>query len=100
MKFQVPQFIETEDKIIGPLTLKQFLWLAGGVLLIFILFKSLSSFYFILAVIPIIAISLAFAFYKIDNMPLFSYILNAIRYSVNPKRYYYKSESQNPKNLS
>lgn len=30
MQFQVPQFIEVEDKIFGPLTFKQFLYLAGG----------------------------------------------------------------------
>ena len=30
MQFQTPQFIETENKIIGPLTLKQFFYLAVG----------------------------------------------------------------------
>lgn len=41
MQFQVPQFIETEDTIIGPLTIKQFAYVAGGGLVVFI-------FYFIL----------------------------------------------------
>lgn len=30
MQFQVPQFIEVEDKIFGPLTFKQFIYVAGG----------------------------------------------------------------------
>ena len=30
MQFQVPQFIEVEDKIFGPLTFKQFVYVAGG----------------------------------------------------------------------
>ncbi|TSC61742.1 MAG: SsrA-binding protein, partial [Parcubacteria group bacterium Athens0416_74] len=30
MQFQVPQFIEVEDKIVGPLTFKQFVFIAGG----------------------------------------------------------------------
>ncbi len=30
MEYQVPQFIEVEDKIIGPLTLKQFIYVAGA----------------------------------------------------------------------
>lgn len=89
----MPQFIETEDKIIGPLTLKQFMWLAGGVLLIFLLFKTVSFFYFVISAIPIGAVSLALAFYKIDNIPLFNYILYAIGYSLNPKRYYYKKDN-------
>ena len=31
MQFQVPQFVEVEDKIVGPLTLKQFLYVGGAV---------------------------------------------------------------------
>ena len=31
MEYQVPQFIEVEDKIFGPFTLKQFIYVAGGV---------------------------------------------------------------------
>jgi hypothetical protein len=30
MQFQVPQFIEVEDKIFGPLTFRQFIYIAGG----------------------------------------------------------------------
>ena len=30
MQFQVPQFIEVEDKIFGPLTFKQFVYVLGG----------------------------------------------------------------------
>lgn len=37
MQFQVPQFIEVEDKIFGPLTFKQFVYIAGGVALMYLL---------------------------------------------------------------
>lgn len=30
MRYQVPQYLEVEDKIFGPFTLKQFLFAAGG----------------------------------------------------------------------
>jgi len=30
MRFEVPQFIEVEDKIFGPFTWKQFIYLMGG----------------------------------------------------------------------
>lgn len=30
MRYQVPQYLEVEDKIFGPFTLKQFLFVAGG----------------------------------------------------------------------
>ena len=38
MQFQVPQFIDVENKIIGPLSLRQFLYLAGAGLISFMLF--------------------------------------------------------------
>ena len=41
MRFQVPQFIEIESKIFGPLTLKQFIYLIGGGGIIFILYALL-----------------------------------------------------------
>ena len=39
MQFQVPQFIEIEDKIIGPFTVKQFIYLVGGAGMDFIILK-------------------------------------------------------------
>ena len=44
MRFQVPQFIEVEDKIFGPLTLKQFIYLAGAGGLVFVLWRVLPLF--------------------------------------------------------
>ena len=44
MQFQVPQFIEIEDKIFGPLTFKQFIYLAGGGGLCFLLYTILPFF--------------------------------------------------------
>ena len=42
MQFNVPQFIDIEDKIIGPLTLKQFLFLVAGAGLLFVLWLFLN----------------------------------------------------------
>jgi len=41
MQFQVPQFIEVEDKIFGPLTFKQFVYMAGGAGLAYLLWRVL-----------------------------------------------------------
>lgn len=51
MQFSVPQFIEVEDKIFGPLTLKQFLVLLFGGLVVFLwwsLFKTSAIFFLLL----------------------------------------------------
>lgn len=92
MRFQVPQFIETETKIVGPFTLKQFLFLAGGAVLLFILQYLLSLTYLIMAGVPIISISIALAFYKVDGIPLPQYILTALSFMTGPKRYQFRKE--------
>jgi hypothetical protein len=48
-KFIVPQFIDNEDKILGPLTVRQFLILLGAAVLLFILYKIFATLYFILS---------------------------------------------------
>ena len=92
MRFQVPQFIETEVKIVGPFTLKQFLFLAAGGVLIFILQYVLSLTYLIMAGLPIAIISIALAFYKVDGVPLPQYLLMALSFMTGPKRYQFRKE--------
>ncbi len=92
MKFQVPQFIETETKLIGPFTLRQFLWLAGGGAILFLLFLTLNRYIFFIVAIPIVASSAALAFVKISEIPLVNYVFYGITYFFNPKQYIFKKE--------
>ena len=95
MRFQLPQFIETETKIVGPLTLRQFLWVAGGVAILFLLFMvTQGSFLFFIAGIPITAIFLALAFLKIEGVPLINYIAYLLSYVLNPKKYVFRKEEE------
>ena len=94
MKFQIPQFIETEIKIVGPFTLKQFMWIAAGAALLFLDFSVLTGFSAFAVAIPVIAIALAFAFAKPDGMPLINYVSNALSFTFGAKRYVYKSSEQ------
>lgn len=94
MKFQVPQFIETETKLIGPFTLKQFLWLATGGALLFVLFLTLNFFVFIVVAVPIGGASAALAFVKINETPLVNYVLYGITYLLNPKQFFFKKEEE------
>ena len=73
--------------IIGPLTLKQFLYLAFAGALIFV-FWFLFNFYFWLIVsIPVAALASAFAFLKINDRPFVYFFLSFIRYFSKPKLY-------------
>ena len=95
MRFQLPQFIETETKLVGPLTLKQFLWVAGGAAIVFLLFQTTGGgFVFFAAGIPIAAIFLALAFLKIEGVPLINYLAYLLSYLLNPKKYIFKKEKE------
>lgn len=93
MRFQVPQFIEVEDKIFGPLTLKQFIYLTGGAGLSFVVYTILDS--LALSVIPIVVImviSSALSFYKINNKPFINVAESAFKYLIGGKLYIWKKE--------
>jgi hypothetical protein len=80
LQFPVPQFVDVEDKIIGPFTLKQFGFVFGGGLLIVALFRILgSSFFFYIAAFPIAILTLAIAFIKFNGR----YVYNAVPLFIN-----------------
>jgi hypothetical protein len=89
-QYQVPQFIDVEDKIVGPLTLKQFFIVAGGAGITFFLFLVLRVAYAMVLGIPIVVISGALAFVKIDGMPLWKYLFAFIRFARRPQEYFWK----------
>jgi len=90
MQFQVPQFIDVEDKVIGPFTLKQFLYIAGGALVLFLLFKIVKLFAFIILAIPIITITIALAFIKVHNKPFISIMKDFFGFLKKPDFYVWK----------
>ncbi len=96
MRFQVPQFIDIEDKIFGPLTIKQFIYIAGGAGLCFILFRFLPLIIVIPVGVVIIGFSFGLAFYKINNKPLIYVIQSAFGYYVSSKLYLWKKKDKSP----
>jgi len=60
MEFQVPQFIEVEDKIFGPFTLKQFIFIVGGAGMGFIVWTLLKG---LLGVVIAVLIALPLALF-------------------------------------
>jgi len=77
MRFEVPQFIEIEDKIFGPLTWRQFVYLGGGVGAAVVMFLVLPTILAIMIGIPLALLAGALSFYPINNRP-FSYFLEAM----------------------
>jgi hypothetical protein len=90
MQYQVPQFIEIEDKIIGPLTFKQFLYVGGGAAIGFILWVSLPAFIAVIVGAPIVGFFMAAAFYRVNGRPFLVFVEGAIKYFFSAKLYIWK----------
>ncbi|MBI4135957.1 MAG: PrgI family protein [Candidatus Vogelbacteria bacterium] len=92
MNFQVPQFIEVEDKIFGPLTFKQFVYLAGGGGAVFMAYALLPIYLSVWLMIPLAVLALALAFYKVNNRPFVQVLESAFRYTLTAKLYLWKKQ--------
>jgi hypothetical protein len=96
MRFQVPQFIGVEDTLFGPFTAKQFVYIAGGGALCYLIYKLLPLFIAIAVMAPLALLSISLAFVKINGKP-FVFILEAgLKYVMSAKLYLWKKET-NPK---
>ncbi|KKQ58753.1 MAG: hypothetical protein US79_C0003G0054 [Parcubacteria group bacterium GW2011_GWC1_38_17] len=87
MHAQVPQFIDIEDKIVGPFTLKQFGYLAGGSIAIGIMYTVFQFYIVIILGLPIIFLSLALAFYKINGRPFIFYLMSFFNFGLKQHIY-------------
>lgn len=96
MRFQVPQFIEVEDKIFGPLTFKQFVYAGGGIGVAVILFFVIPKFLAVLIGLPIMAFGFALAFYKMNGKPFISIVEAYAKYAFTNKLYLWKKEDRKP----
>ncbi|RLC36830.1 hypothetical protein DRH27_04630 [Candidatus Falkowbacteria bacterium] len=83
-QFTVPQFIDVEDKIIGPITARQFVIMLSGFLLIALCYRLFSFTLFVAVGLSIFAVSGIFAFLKINGMPFHFFILNFIQTTKRP----------------
>ena len=92
MEYQVPQFIEVEDKVFGPFTLKQFVYVAGGVGLCAIIILTLPLFVGIILALPVAALTAALAFYKVNNKPFVEIMEAAFNYYIGGRLYLWKKE--------
>lgn len=93
MRFEVPQFIEIEDKIFGPLTWRQFLYLGGGVGMGVVLFFTTPFIIFLILGLTLALLAGALAFYPVNSRP-FSFFLEAIiNYIRNQKLYLWRKNN-------
>ncbi len=90
MQFKVPQFIDVEDKLFGPLTFKQFVYLAGGAGLIYIVYKVFPFWAAILLIVPLGILTGLLAFYKVNGKPFVFYLQAGFNYLFSNKLFIWK----------
>ena len=87
MQFQVPQFIEVEDKIFGPLTFKQFIYVLGGAGLSYLLARLLPLWVAGPIIIVVGGLSISLAFVQWNGRPFIVALEHGFYYLVHPKLY-------------
>lgn len=85
MMFSVPQFIDVEDKVAGPLTWKQLGWMIGMGAIILTLFAIFDTGLAIILTLPVVLIFCALAFYKPNGFPLLMFLGSGIFFLFRPK---------------
>ncbi|MFZ2189256.1 MAG: PrgI family protein [Candidatus Magasanikiibacteriota bacterium] len=78
-QFVVPQFIDVEDKIFGPITVRQFLILLFGGMVIFLAYRYADFALFITLLATVGSLSLVFSFVKINGQTFHYFLLNIIQ---------------------
>lgn len=96
MRFEVPQFINLEDKLFGPFTFMQSIYLVGGGGIVFAIHKMFPTFVTVLVGVPIAAFSLALVFYKPNGRPFMKMVEAFILYSFTQKFYLWRRRDQQP----
>lgn len=90
MQYKVPQDVQREDTIIGPITLKQLGILGAGGAVAYVIYVSLVKVYYwqvwLPPVVIVAGITLAFAFLKVHSLPFHKFLMNFIEYHILPKQ--------------
>lgn len=99
MQFKIPQDVQVEDKIVGPLTLKQLIITAVGGGFSYFVYISTSKLYVIQVWLPATIIpallTLAIAFLKINDIPFLKFSLLQIERFLKPRKRHFEKGSAN-----
>lgn len=102
MRFQVPQFINIEDKLFGQFTVKQFVYMVGGAGMVYIIWHFLPFWLGIFFIAPIALLSILLAFVKPNGKPFIFTLQAAIAYAFGNRLYLWKQVPRKltPKEMS
>jgi len=93
-RYVVPQYIEMADKIIGPLSIVQFLYLLAGGAICYLAWTLLRGATAILITLFVAPISVGLALVKINDQPLPKMALAGIQYLLRPKEFIWRKTAE------
>lgn len=85
-QFTIPQFIDVEDKIFGPITTRQFVILLAAGLFLFISYKLADIALFLTLFVIVGGLAVVVAFVKINGQTFHYFLLNIIQTMRRPSR--------------
>ena len=88
--FQVPQYIEEESRLVGSFTFSQITILVLGGGLVYLAYTLLSSWFSLLVVVLLGALTVILAFVQVDGIPTYKLIMPLIRHFWLPKVYIWR----------
>jgi len=94
MQFQVPQFIEVEDKIFGPLTFKQFVYVMGGAGAAYLLWRVFPLWISAPLILGVGGLAAALAFSSWNGRPFIMALENAFFFTLRTKLYLWNNENK------
>lgn len=92
MQYQVPQFIDTEDKIAGPFTIRQFIYICVTAALVFALYFLFQSYIFIFFALIVGGVGIGLAFIKVNGQPLSKLAVLGFLFYWNPQFYLWQPD--------
>ena len=94
MQYQVPQFIEIEDKILSFVTVKQFVYLFIVALFIMLLYFILQFTLWVVLAVLIGGIAVGLTFIEYNGRPLSALIVSVFFYFWRPRQYVWKRKEE------
>ncbi|NMB48504.1 PrgI family protein [Candidatus Kuenenbacteria bacterium] len=93
-QFVAPQFIDVEDRIIGPITTRQFIMIIIGGVIVFLCQKFLDTVSFVMVTMVVILAIVVFGFIKIQGRNFYDFLKSMIEMLRRPRaRVWYKRVS-------
>ena len=86
MRYKVPQNIDMQDRILGPLTMVQFIYAVVGGGVCYAIYMAVPGPFSYFLIVPIAFFVAAMVFLKINERPFLNFLVSVLEFSSVPKQ--------------